>query len=123
MDDFITLARTLIGVGWALLLVMLRLDAERFGTAEYYEATRDGEKPRIRRPLAWDAMGAAPGGLLRSAAARRRTRGTAAAPRPAPRVRAGRRPGDPHRVRRAGAADGLVPRLGRPHRGHRRRVR
>ena len=25
---------------------MLRLDAERFGTAEYYEATRDGERPR-----------------------------------------------------------------------------
>ena len=31
---------------------MLRLDAERFGTAEYDEATRDGERPRIRRRLA-----------------------------------------------------------------------
>ena len=28
---------------------MLRLEAERFGTAEYYEATRDGERPRVRR--------------------------------------------------------------------------
>jgi membrane protease YdiL (CAAX protease family) len=37
---------------------MLRLDAERFGTAEYYEATRDGERPRIRRRLAWYGLGA-----------------------------------------------------------------
>src|SRR6476620_9217925 len=59
MDDFITLARTLISVGLALLLVMLRLDAERFGTAEYYEATQDGEQPRARRRLAWYAIGAA----------------------------------------------------------------
>ena len=29
---------------------MLRLDAERFGTAEYYEATRDGERPRDPPP-------------------------------------------------------------------------
>ena len=57
MDDFITLARTLISVGLALLLVMLRLDAERFGTAEYYEATRDGERPRIRRRLGWYGLG------------------------------------------------------------------
>ena len=57
MEDFITLARTLISVGLALLLVMLRLDAERFGTAEYYEATRYGEQPRIRRRLAWYGLG------------------------------------------------------------------
>ena len=36
---------------------MLRLDAERFGTAEYYEATRDGERPKIRRRMAWYALG------------------------------------------------------------------
>ena len=36
---------------------MLRLDAERFGTAEYYEATRDGEQPRARRRLAWYGIG------------------------------------------------------------------
>jgi hypothetical protein len=36
---------------------MLRLDAERFGTAEYYESTRDGERPRARRRLAWYALG------------------------------------------------------------------
>lgn len=57
MDDFIHLSRILITVGLTLLLVMLRLDAERFGTAEYYEATRDGERPRIRRRLAWYALG------------------------------------------------------------------
>ena len=39
MDDFVGTARVLIAVGFALMLVMLRLDAERFGTAEYYEAT------------------------------------------------------------------------------------
>ena len=50
--------RGLVAVGLALLLVMLRLDAERFGTAEYDEATRDGERPRVRRRLAWYALGA-----------------------------------------------------------------
>jgi membrane protease YdiL (CAAX protease family) len=57
MEEFITLARSLIAVGLALLLVMLRLDAEKFGTAEYYEATRDGERPRLRRRLAWYGLG------------------------------------------------------------------
>ena len=36
---------------------MLRLEAERFGTAEYYEATRDGERPKARRRLAWYGLG------------------------------------------------------------------
>ena len=57
MDDFITLARSLIAVGLTLLLILLRLDAEKFGTAEYYEATRDGERPRIRRRLGWYGLG------------------------------------------------------------------
>jgi hypothetical protein len=57
MEEFVTLARSLITVGLTLLLIMLRLDAEKFGTAEYYEATRDGEQPRIRRRLAWYALG------------------------------------------------------------------
>ena len=46
MQEFAILARSLITIGLALLLIMLRLDAEKFGTAEYYEATRDGEQPR-----------------------------------------------------------------------------
>jgi hypothetical protein len=57
VDEFITLARWLITVGLTLLLIMLRLDAEKFGTAEYYEATRDGERPRVRRRLAWYGIG------------------------------------------------------------------
>jgi hypothetical protein len=56
MDDLIDLARVLITVGLMLLLVLLRLDAERFGTAEYYEATAVGERPRIRRRLGWYAL-------------------------------------------------------------------
>ena len=57
MDDFVGTARVLIAVGFALMLVMLRLDAERFGTAEYYEATRDGERPSIMNRVAWYLLG------------------------------------------------------------------
>jgi Type II CAAX prenyl endopeptidase Rce1-like len=59
MDDFLQTARVLITVGFALMLVMLRLDAERFGTAEYYEATRDGERPSVMNRLAWYVLGLA----------------------------------------------------------------
>src|SRR4029078_5973129 len=58
VDGLIEASRGLVVVGLALLLLMLRLDSERFGTAEYYEATRDGERPRSPRRLAWYAMGA-----------------------------------------------------------------
>jgi len=58
VDDLVEISRGLIVVGLTLLLVMLRLDAERFGTAEYYETTRDGERPRVRRRLAWYGLGA-----------------------------------------------------------------
>ena len=47
----------LIVVGLVLLLIMLRLDAERFGAAEYDEATRDGHLPSLRRRLAWYLLG------------------------------------------------------------------
>lgn len=59
MEDLFEPLRVLVSVGLAGLLAMLRLDAERFGTAEYYEETRDGERPRIRRRLSWYAMGVA----------------------------------------------------------------
>lgn len=59
MDEIVDISRGLIVVGLTLLLVLLRLDAERFGTAEYYESTRDGERPRIRRRLAWYGLGSA----------------------------------------------------------------
>ena len=57
MEELIEPLRALVAVGLAGLLVLLRLDAERFGTAEYYEATRDGERPRVRRRLGWYALG------------------------------------------------------------------
>ena len=47
----------LIVVGLVLLLIMLRLDAERFGAAEYDEATRDGHLPSLRRRMAWYLLG------------------------------------------------------------------
>ena len=59
MDDLFDLSRGLIVVGLTLLLALLRLDAERFGTAEYYESDKDGERPRLRRRLAWYGLGAA----------------------------------------------------------------
>jgi membrane protease YdiL (CAAX protease family) len=57
MEGFETLARSLITIGLTFLLIMLRLDAEKFGAAEYYEANRDGERPRVRRRLAWYGLG------------------------------------------------------------------
>jgi hypothetical protein len=59
VDALFDISRGLIVIGLMLLLVLLRLDAERFGTAEYYESTRDGERPRIRRRVAWYGLGAA----------------------------------------------------------------
>ena len=49
--------RELISVGLVLILLMLRFDAERFGTAEYDETTRDGETPSVRRRLGWYFLG------------------------------------------------------------------
>ena len=50
--------RILVGLGITLLLVMLRLEAERFGTAEYDEPVR-GRRPGILRQLAWYILGVA----------------------------------------------------------------
>jgi membrane protease YdiL (CAAX protease family) len=57
VDDFILTSRSLVAVGLTLLMAMLRLDSERFGTAEYYEVTGAGERPHIRRRLAWYGIG------------------------------------------------------------------
>jgi hypothetical protein len=59
MDDepWLTLRR-LIVFGLVLLLVMLRVEAERFGAAEYDEAAGDGRSPSLRRRLAWYLTGA-----------------------------------------------------------------
>lgn len=50
--------RILVGLGLTLLLVMLRLEAERFHAAEYDEPVR-GRKPSLLRRLAWYVLGVA----------------------------------------------------------------
>ena len=50
--------RTLIAFGLTLLLVMLRLEAERFGAAEYDEPVA-GHAPSLRRRLSWYLIGLA----------------------------------------------------------------
>jgi hypothetical protein len=57
VEELFELSRLWIVVGLTMLLVLLRLDAERFGTAEYWESHRDGERPRVRRRLAWYGLG------------------------------------------------------------------
>jgi hypothetical protein len=54
MEDQI---RVLVTLGFTLLLVMLRLDAEKFGSAEYDEVNRDGRPPSLRWRLAWYSTG------------------------------------------------------------------
>jgi hypothetical protein len=56
VDDWLTTLRTLIAVGLALLLVMLRLEASQFSAAEY-DDTIDGRAPSIRHRIAWYAIG------------------------------------------------------------------
>jgi hypothetical protein len=53
--------RVLVGLGITLLLVMLRLEAERFNAAEYDEPVR-GRRPSLVRRLAWYILGV--GGVL-----------------------------------------------------------
>jgi Type II CAAX prenyl endopeptidase Rce1-like len=56
VEDWLPTLQRLIAAGLALLLVMLRLEAERFNAAEYDEAT-DGHPPSFRRRVAWYALG------------------------------------------------------------------
>jgi len=49
--------RILVSVGFAGLLIMLRLDSERFGAAEYADATREVGAPALRRRLGWYLLG------------------------------------------------------------------
>ena len=57
----ITDMRVLVGLALTLLLVMLRVEAERFGAAEYDEPVR-GERPSALRRLGWYILGV--GGVL-----------------------------------------------------------
>jgi hypothetical protein len=56
VEDWLTTLRTLIAVGLALLLVMLRLEAARFSAAEYDDPI-EGRTPSSRRRIAWYAIG------------------------------------------------------------------
>jgi membrane protease YdiL (CAAX protease family) len=49
--------RELITIGLVLILIMLRLDAERFGAAEYDEAKKDGKAPSLRGRLGYYFLG------------------------------------------------------------------
>ena len=80
--------RILVGLGLTLLLVMLRVEAQRFGAAEYDEPVR-GRRPSVIRRLAWYILGV--GGVL--AAARRPSLAGVLAPPPGRRSRR-----DPARV-------------------------
>lgn len=65
MDSLILTLRALMAAGFVLLLVLLRLDAERFGAAEYDERARDGRAPALLRRLGWYVVGL---GLIAGAA-------------------------------------------------------
>jgi hypothetical protein len=56
VEDWLPALRTLIAVGLALLLVMLRLEAVRFNAAEYDDPI-DGRAPSLRKRVAWYAVG------------------------------------------------------------------
>jgi hypothetical protein len=56
VEDLLPTFRTLIAVGLALLLVMLRLEAASFGAAEYDDPI-DGRMPSLRRRIAWYTIG------------------------------------------------------------------
>ena len=47
----------LVALGFTLLLVMLRVDAERFNAAEYDDLDRWGRPPSLTRRIAWYVMG------------------------------------------------------------------
>jgi hypothetical protein len=56
VEEWLPALRTLIAVGLALLLVMLRLEAVRFHAAEYDDPV-DGRAPSFRKRAAWYAIG------------------------------------------------------------------
>jgi len=49
--------RPLMALAFTGLLVMLRLEADRFGAAEYAEVDRYGLRPRLRWRVAWYVLG------------------------------------------------------------------
>jgi hypothetical protein len=56
VEDWIPTLERFVAAGLALLLVMLRLEAEHFSAAEYDES-KDGRPPSFRRRVAWYGLG------------------------------------------------------------------
>jgi hypothetical protein len=56
VEDWIPTLQRFVAAGLALLLVMLRLEAEHFSAAEYDES-KDGRPPSFRRRVAWYGLG------------------------------------------------------------------
>ena len=56
MEEWIPTLQRFVAAGLALLLVMLRFEAERFQAAEYDEV-KDGRAPSFRRRVAWYGIG------------------------------------------------------------------
>jgi hypothetical protein len=56
VEEWLPTLRTLIAVGLALLLVMLRLEAVHFYAAEYDDPI-DGHAPSLKRRIAWYGIG------------------------------------------------------------------
>ncbi len=57
MSDWVEPIRMLAALGLTGLLVMLRLEADRFGAAEYAETDRYGQRHPLRRRLGWYLVG------------------------------------------------------------------
>ena len=57
MENWLEPIRLLAALGFTGLLVMLRLEADRFGAAEYAEIDRYGGRAPLRRRLSWYLIG------------------------------------------------------------------
>jgi membrane protease YdiL (CAAX protease family) len=57
MQSWLETIRILAALGFTGLLVMLRLEADRFGAAEYAETDRYGGRAPLRRRLSWYIVG------------------------------------------------------------------
>lgn len=64
MEDLIDPIRTLVALAIAFFLVMLRAEAQKFGAAEYDEASWDGRRTSALRRLSWIFLGFALVGAL-----------------------------------------------------------
>jgi CAAX prenyl protease-like protein len=56
VETWLSTFQTLIAIGLALLLIMLRLEAARFNAAEYDDPI-DGQAPSFKRRIAWYGIG------------------------------------------------------------------